>query len=129
MVVLLFLCAYFCAFSFVLGLMPMQWEARPTLDSLGIAPVLKKKKTKAFSLLRMLSIVNKPLCKGALRSRLIKELSIARVDLTPEEFFVIKELTTCVILLISYPSVTADVMMGWIGIGFVGGVHDPGILA
>ena len=125
MTILLFLCAYFCAFSFVLGLMPAKWESRPTLESLGMTPAAKKKKARAFSLLRAISVINKPICKGALRKRLIKDLSIARTKLIPEEFFLIKELITCVILAVSYPSVTADVMMGWLGLGLVLGCMIP----
>jgi len=105
--------------------MPVEWEARPTLESLGMIPVPKKKKTKVFSLLRIFSVINKPFCKGAIRARLVKDLAIARTNLTPEEFFLIKEITICVILLVSYPSVTADIMMGWIGVGFVGGYMIP----
>ena len=125
MTILLFLCAYFCVFSFVLGLMPAKWESRPTLESLGMTPAAKKKKAKAFSLFRAVSVINKPICKGALRKRLVKDLSIARTKLIPEEFLLIKELITCVILAISYPSVTADIMMGWLGLGFVFGYMIP----
>jgi len=125
MTILLILSAYFSIFSLVIGLMPVQWETRPTLESLGMVPVSKKKKTKVFSLLNALSIINRPFCKGPLRRRLVKDLSIARTDLTPEEFFLIKEITLCAILLISYPTVTPDIMMGWIGIGFVAGYMIP----
>jgi len=125
MIILLFLCAYFAAFSFVLGIMPMKWESRPTLESLGLTPVSKKKRVKAFSLFRGISVINKPLCKGALRKRLTKDLLIARTKLTPEEFFLIKEITICVILLLSYPSVTEDILMAWIGIGFASGYIIP----
>ena len=123
--ILLFLAAYFSAFSFVLGFMPMEWEKRPTLEALGIAPIQEKRKKKMFSVFRMIAAINKPICKGVLRRRLFKDLSIARVNLTPEEFFLIKEITIGVILFISYPAVTADIMMGWIGFGFVGGYMFP----
>jgi len=125
MLTLLLLCAYFCIFSFILGLMRVQWEARPTLESLGMTPVPKKRKTKAFSLLSTVSMINKPLCKGGLRTRLLKELSIGRTNLTPEEFFLVKELAICVILVCTYGFVTADTMMAWIGISFVTGYMAP----
>ena len=112
-------------FSFILGLMPIRWETRPTLESLGIAPVSRKQKTKAFSLFSAISVINRPLCKGGLRARLIKELSIGRTDLTPEEFFLVKELMICVILVCTYVFVTADTMMAWIAVSIVTGYMLP----
>lgn len=126
MFVLLLLCVYFCAFSFVLGFMPLQWESRPTLESLGMAPIQsKKKKRKLSSVLLGIAIVNKPLCQGPLRARLIKDLAIARVNLSPEEFFLIKEIGVAAFLFLTYPSVTADIVVGWIGLGVVGGYMVP----
>ena len=123
MLIILFLCAYFCIFSFILGLMPIKWETRPTLESLGMIPVSKKKK--AFSLLSAFSVINKPLCKGEVRARLIRELSIGRANLTPEEFFLIKELAIGVILVCTYRFVTANSMMAWICVSFVTGYMLP----
>ena len=125
MITLLFLCAYFCAFSFVLGMMPMQWESRPTLEALGMTPIARKKKKRISSVLLALSVINKPLCKGSVQARLTKELSIARVNLTPEEFFLIKEIGAVLILFITYPSVSADFIFGWLAMGFVGGYMVP----
>ena len=125
MLILLLLCAYFCIFSLILGLIPVQWETRPTLESLGIIPVSKKRKTKAFSLFNAISVINKPLCRGGLRARLFRELSIARADLTPEEFFLVKELAICAILACTYGFVEPDTMMAWIGISIVTGYMLP----
>ncbi|OGX36106.1 MAG: hypothetical protein A3C36_07435 [Omnitrophica WOR_2 bacterium RIFCSPHIGHO2_02_FULL_52_10] len=126
MFVLLLLCVYFCAFSFVLGFTPLRWESRPTLESLGMAPIpSKKKKRKLSSILLGIAVVNKPLCQGPLRKRLVKEMAIARVNLSPEEFFLIKEIVGAVFLFLSYPSVTADIVGGWIGLGIVGGYMVP----
>ncbi|MBN1870036.1 MAG: type II secretion system F family protein [Candidatus Omnitrophica bacterium] len=125
MITLLFLCAYFCAFSFVLGFMPMEWERRPTLEALGMSPLAKKKKRKIFSLLFAASVINRPLCKGPVRARLIKDLSVARVNLTPEEFFLVKEIGVLVILVLTYPSVSPEYIFGWIAMGFVGGYMVP----
>ena len=124
MIVLLLLCAYFCAFSFVLGFMPLEWEKRPTLGPMGMASITKKKR-KISSVLYWLAIINRPLCQGPLRVRLAKELSIGRVNLSPEEFFLIKEIAVCLILFITYPSVTADIIFGWLGLGLVGGYMIP----
>jgi len=119
------LCSYFCALSFVLGFMPLQWEKRPTLESLGMTPLRSRKKKKIFRGLLGIAMINKPLCQGPLRVRLAKELSIARVNLSPEEFFLVKEIAMIVILFITYPSVTADILLGWLGLGIVGGYMVP----
>jgi len=125
MLILLLLCAYFCIFSLILGLIPVQWETRPTLESLGMIPVSKKRKTEAFSLFSAISVINKPFCRGGLRARLVRELSIARADLTPEEFFLVKELAICAILVCTYGLVDPETMMAWIGISIVTGYMLP----
>ena len=125
MLVLLILCVYFCAFSFVLGFMPLQWESRPTLESMGMVPLASKKRKRLSQILLGIAVINKPLCKGPLRKRLSRDLSIARVNLSPEEFFLIKEIGIILILFLSYPSVSADIVMGWIGLGLVGGYMVP----
>ena len=125
MIILLLLCVYFCAFSFVLGFMPLQWESRPTLESLGMSPLARKKKKKISTIFFSMAGINKLLCKGPLRIRLTKELSVGRVNLSPEEFFLIKEIGVALILFITYPAVTADIVVGWIGIGIVSGYMIP----
>ncbi len=127
MIVLVLLCAYFSVFSFVIGFMPVQWEKRPTLESLGMAPVEGKKKGKFPPLFRWMAFINKPLAKGAVRQRLFKELSVARVNITPEEFILIKEIIICAILFVSYPSVSEDMIGGWLCIGVIGGYMIPEI--
>ena len=129
MEIILFLCAYFSAVSFVLGFMPLEWESRPTLEALGMKPVVSRgrgrKKRKISTIFMALAMINKPLCQGPLRARLVKDLAIARVNITPEEFFLIKEIAIAGILFISYPSVTSEIVFGWIGLGFVGGYMIP----
>jgi tight adherence protein C len=125
MIVILLLCAYVCVFSFVLGLMPMEWESRPTLEALGMAPIQRRKSKKYSAFFRTAASINKPICKGALQSRLIKELAIARFNLTPEEFILIKEIGVVLILFVTYPAISADIMMGWFCAGFIGGYMMP----
>ena len=127
MVTLLLLCAYFCVFSFVFGFMPGDWERRPTLEALGMSPIQKKKKKSIVSALMGIAAINKPLCKGPIRARLIRDLAVARVKLTPEEFFLVKEIGATLILFISYPSVSADMILGWAAMGLVGGYMVPEI--
>ena len=104
----------FCAgFSFILGLFPFEWELRPTLRSFGeeSAPKRKKKKSTFTSLLRTIAMFNRPLCTGALRKRIIKDLGMAHVNITPEEFFLLKELGIIFTLVLIYPMVNPDMMV------------------
>jgi tight adherence protein C len=111
-------------FSFILGMMPVQWESRPTLESLGMLPVSRKRK-KVFTFLGVFSVINRPICKGTLRARLAKDLSIARAGMTPEEFFLVKEIAIGIILLFTYPFVSADAVMAWVGVSIVTGYMLP----
>ena len=125
MVVVMLLFAYFSVFSLVLGFLPMEWEIRPRLEALGVSKFEKKKKKNLFYFIRGISLINKPICKGGLKQRIFKDLSIARVNLTPEEFLLIKELLIAFLLVVSYPSVTQDLIAIWLGFSFVGGYMIP----
>jgi len=127
MFTLLFLCCYFSMFCLVLGLMPLDFESRPTLESLGMVPISKRRKTKFPSFFSVIASINKPLCKGVVGDRLTKELSVARFNISPEEFFLIKELLMAALMFISYPSVTADMIYGWVSVCLVGGYMIPEI--
>ena len=72
-------------------------EERPTLMDLEIG-TLQTKKTKE-SFFRQAAQVNKPFIPAAESQRLNREFSIAYVDFTPEEFFLIKEIVTILALL------------------------------
>lgn len=125
MITLFFLCCYFSMFFLILGLMPLQWEARPTLESLGMVPISKRKKTKFPSVFSVIAAINKPLCKGVLRARLTKDLMVGRVNISPEEFFLIKEFTIVILMVLSYPAVTADMIYAWASICLVVGYMLP----
>ena len=126
MFVLALLCIYLCFFSFVLGLRPVRWEQRPTLGTFGETPLFgKKKKQNIFSILRKITLINKPICVGALRNRISRDLLIAHVRLTPEEFIFIKEILVAIFVLIALPSVTADNMIGMCAFAFVFGYMGP----
>jgi tight adherence protein C len=120
-VILLF--AYLCAFSFVLGLIPLEWERRPTLEVLGLK--VEKKKANIFSILRILAKINKPICIGALRRRITRDLAISHVNMTPEEFFLMKEVGIVVALVAIYPAVKPDMLIGWFLLGFGFGYFAP----
>ena len=84
--------SFLAGFTLILGLFPLEWEARPTLQSSGYDIKPANRKTNALTLIRSISYINKPLCTPTIRARLIKELAMAHVNLTPEEFFFFKEL-------------------------------------
>lgn len=125
MLALLLLFAYLCVVFFVVGFMPVEWEKRPklalaTMDTGG----LKKKKT-MVTYFRKLAMVNKPLCVGPLRGRVARDLSMARVAMSPEEFLFIKEVLAGLVLFITFPSVKPDQIFFWLCMGFTSGYLLP----
>lgn len=125
MLALLLIFAYLCAFFFVLGFLPMEWEERPTLETLGLGPQLGKKKKSLWGYLRKLSLINKPLCTGLLRQRISKDLAMARVNMSPEEFLLVKEILAVLALFITFPSIKPDMMTFWILMGLASGYMLP----
>jgi len=126
MMMFVLVCVYLCAFCFVLGLIPLEWEQRPSLEKLGFMPTLKKKsKRNYFFIFKIIAKINKPFCVGALRNRLAKDLAIAHVNITPEEFLLVKELLIAAILIIMYPSVNSDMMFFYFASAIVGGYYGP----
>jgi pilus assembly protein TadC len=125
---ILLFCVYLCGFSFVLGLMPLQWESRPTLETLGYkaaTSATSKKRKNIFGYLRKISVVNRPLCSGALRRRVSRDLMVAHLDMAPEEFMLIKEALIFLVLFVTFPSISHDMIPGWIAMAFVGGYMLP----
>lgn len=125
MLSLILIFAYLCGFSFILGLMPVEWESRPTLEGLGFGPPASKKKLGLFGMLRRVAVINKPLCTGAFRKRMAKDLTIAHAHMTPEEFLLVKELCVVLVLFVTFPTVSANFVFGWICMSFVGGYMIP----
>lgn len=125
MLSILLICVYLCAFSFVLGLIPLEWEKRPTLETLGLKSVERKKKKVYLTFFRKLAAINKPLCSGALRQRITKDLAVAHLRLSPEEFFLIKEITIFLVMFITFPSIKADMMLFWVMMSFAIGYMAP----
>ncbi|OGX38378.1 MAG: hypothetical protein A3G91_06150 [Omnitrophica WOR_2 bacterium RIFCSPLOWO2_12_FULL_50_9] len=125
MLALLLLFTYLCAFFFVLGFVPVEWEKRPTL-ALGLGPeALKKKKKTLFSHIRKLAMINKPLCSGPLRKRMTRDLTMARADMNPEEFMLVKEILGALMLFITFPSIKSDMVFFWICMGLASGYMLP----
>ena len=117
---------FFCSgFAFILGLFPPDVEARPTLQYLGYDVKPTKKKANILTFVRTVSFINKPFCRGTIRSRLLRELSMAHVNLTPEEFFFFKELCMVFIIVVSFPLISADMIFIWILVGLSFGYMLP----
>lgn len=123
MFAILLINTYLCIFFMIMGLIPVQWEHRPTLSALGIQPTAPKKKKSLTSIIRIIAKLNKPVCQGGLRQRIEKELSIAHINITPEEFVLAKELCIILVLFVTYPAISPDMMMFWLfmsmGVGYV----------
>ena len=125
MLAILLLFAYLCVVFFVVGLIPVDWEKRPKLVLSPMdAGILKKKKPRV-PYCRKLPMVNKPLCVGALRQRLVNDLAMARVGWSPEEFVLVKELIAGMILFITFPSVKPDQIFFWLCMVFASGYLLP----
>jgi len=123
MLYIIILLSFLSAFSFVMGCFPLGVERRPTLQHFGYDVKPAQKKTTVMSFVRAIAYINKPFCSGTIRTRLIKDLAMAHVNLTPEEFFFFKELSIFFIMIFSFPFVPPDMMTFWIlmslGMGYM----------
>ncbi len=124
MLLLTLLFAYLSAFSAVLGAMPVNVERRPTLNAFGLTSVPKKKQN-IFGYIRKIALINRPLVVGDIRKRLIKDLAISHQDISPEEFFLIKETLLVVLAILTFPILTPDIVMPWFLFVFGGAYYLP----
>ena len=116
---------FLSGFSFVMGLFPVEMESRPTLKAFGYEVAQAKKKKSATSMLRALAMFNKPLCSGGLRKRISRDLSVGHVNMTPEEFFLMKEVGIILILLLSFQMIQPDMILFWLFMSFSIGYMMP----
>ncbi len=129
MLFLVLTCAYLAGFCVVIFFMPLEWEKRVTLETFGLS-IDKGKKKESFvksiiTFLRRVSWVNKPICQGSFRKRMAKDLAIAHVDMTPEEFMLVKEIVIVVFLMFILPTANADLLVGFVLIGILAGHIIP----
>ncbi|OGX06017.1 MAG: hypothetical protein A2Z88_06025 [Omnitrophica WOR_2 bacterium GWA2_47_8] len=125
MVLMILVIVYMSVFSFILGVMPMEWEHRPTLRPLEFETPTQKRKFSLRGVLRALSIFARPLCTGEVRRRMMKDLSLAHVNLNPEEFMSLKILAIALILIVTFPMVEPDLVAFWIFMSFGAGYTLP----
>lgn len=114
MIIFILTLCFMSGFSFILGLFPLDVEYRPTLQGFGYQTQPVRKKKGGLVLLRRVSLINKPFCTGFLRQRITKDLSMAHVHMTPEEFFLLKEAGIILTLMLTYPMIKPDMMMFWL---------------
>ena len=114
---------FLSGFSFILGFFPIDTEYRPTLQAFGYQTEALKKKKSSLFFIRKIALINKPLCAGFLRQRIAKDLAMAHVHMTPEEFFLLKEIGIILTLLLTYPMIKPDMMIFWLfmssGVGYM----------
>lgn len=84
-----------------------------------------KKKKSPFAFIRKIALVNKPICAGPLRQRIARDLSMAHVVMTPEEFFFLKEMGVVFTMLLTYPMIQPDMMTFWFLMSFSIGYMLP----
>jgi tight adherence protein C len=90
----------------LLAFTPLSKDDRPTLNIKDFAfdttsPFDKPKEKKgAFGFLKTLALFNKPLIAPDMRHSLGQRLSISQTNMTPEEFFLFKEITIVAFLLV-----------------------------
>ena len=93
MLVLVLSLTFFCILAFAVGLLSVvKIEEKPTLKILADEFPQEEKKKKNLSFLAALAFFNMPLCVGALGDRLRKDLALARIDIPPEVFILVKEI-------------------------------------
>ena len=129
MLFLILFFSYCTGFSLVLGFLPLQWEKRATLEALGFVAKSEQKRRPPIEVIltavRKLAKFNKPLCQGAMRKRLTKELAISHINITPEEFVLIKEIAFVLAIVITFPTISAEMIPGWLCMCFVAGFMLP----
>jgi len=123
MIILILILVFFCAFTLVTGVFSViKLDERPTLRILADELPKEEKKKKKFSPLAPLAFFNAPLCAGPLGDRIRKDLGVARVEMTPESFLLVKEILIAVLLFVTYPMSDAQNRIMWLcmmmGLGF-----------
>ncbi|MDD3374221.1 MAG: type II secretion system F family protein [Candidatus Omnitrophica bacterium] len=126
MLIFIFLLEFFAVFTLVLAIHDtLRPEPRPTLKGLVDMPKEEKKK---YSFFRHLVFFNKPLCAGPLGERLGRELVLARINISPEEFLFLKELLIGLLLFFTYPMSEPQSRMIWLITILAAGFYVPDFL-
>lgn len=125
MLIFILILIFFSVFTLVTGLASIfKMEERPTLKILE-DELPKEEKKKKISLLGALAFFNAPLCIGPIGDRLRRDLAVARVDIPPEAFFLIKEFCIVGILFATYPMRDPQNPLLWFVMMFALGFYIP----
>ncbi|HOW35281.1 MAG TPA: type II secretion system F family protein [Candidatus Omnitrophota bacterium] len=101
---------------------------RLRLQPLNVEPEVKidkKKRSTLSTAFRHFSMFNRPFTLGPLGKRMARDLNIAKLDLTPEGFFLIKELCMAAVLALTFRLIKPDMIFAWAGFGFCFGYLVP----
>jgi tight adherence protein C len=118
----------------ILSLSPVAKDDRPTLNIQDFVtdaalPFEKPKPKKdPLAFLRSFAIINKPLISSEMRRRLLKNLGIAQSNVTPEEFFFIKEILIVTLLFLVPPMFGKEMMVFVILMSIVVGYYLPEVM-
>ena len=113
MLILISLCAFLCGFSVVLALRPVEWESRPKLQGFAIINPSSQAKFQLRSVWSYFAVFNRPICGGAVRANITKKLSLAHINMTPEEFILMKEIVVILALILFFPQMNSDTIFFW----------------
>ena len=122
---LILMLTFLSSFSFILGVSPVPWENRPRLQLSAQETAAGKKKKDLWFFLRKASIINKPLTSFAISKRVARDLEMGQVDMSVEEFFLIKELAIIFTLGVTFPVIQPDMLLFWFCMGFSVGYMLP----
>ncbi len=110
---------FISVFSFILGVSPIEWESRPRLQGFtGFEVGALKRKRSILSFIRKLALINKPFTMGPVRVRMLKDLEIAHVNMTPEEYFLVKELVFVFFIILTFNMVSPQMFIIWLACCF-----------
>src|SRR5690349_18962213 len=102
--------AFLAIFAVFLGLMPIQWDSRPTLN-LGASPLsgleppegMKVKKAGPWNDVRLvigrIAVFNKGIASSEAGQRVYRDMAMSRGGITVEEFFLVKEVIIGVLII------------------------------
>lgn len=126
MLPLILILVFIAAFIFFLALFPLERVSRrPRLQPLMMEESRPMAKKKTTSFLRNAALINRPLCFGPLGRRMSRDLAAGRVDASPEEFMLIKEIIMGVVLFVMFPYIKPDIIFFWLACGFIAGYYGP----
>jgi pilus assembly protein TadC len=125
---------FLAAFSFILGLMPLNFDNRPRLKlqtfDFNAGPKVAPKKvgplTALFNVVRKIAIFNKPLASSVIRQRIGRDLMMGKVDMTVEEFLLVKQVAILTLMWVFSPMLASqETMVPMIGMTMAVGYLMP----